>query len=273
MKRAMLILFAMAFVVCTAVAEFSDVADSSEQKAFDGSWNEGKCCEDNYEHQSMCIEICPGSKPSNRCGCDQGNSNSWQNDWQGKKHYADGCYVFEKCKECGKARCDGYCNECKKRCDVYEYCPSCDVKYYVEAADGYCDRCGKDCYCIEKCQKCDHNHYYNGYCDECAGSCYYARCCHDSYEGLPHECHDEYKDGSPFGVKYPEKCEKCMTEGYADAGPEVFTIYLGEEGSDDAKSAVQEGYSDMEVINPETQDEYADQMPSNDSPSDEAQAS
>lgn len=63
-----------------------------------------------------------------------------------------------------------------------------------------------------------------------------------------------------------------MTEGYADAGPAVFTIYLGEEGSDDAESAVQEGYPDMEVINPEMQDEYADQTPSNDSPSDEAQA-
>jgi hypothetical protein len=53
----------------------------------------------------------------------------------------------------------------------------------------------------------------------------------------------------------------------------TFTIYLGEEGSDDAASEVQEGYPVVEGINPEMQDGYTDQMPSNDSPADEAQAS
>ncbi len=255
MKKAMLMLFAMAFVVCTAVAEFNGMADSSEQKASYDKWDESKCCEDSYEHRNPCTEICPGSKPTDRCGCDHGNVMDNCDKHPGMP-YTD-CYVFEKCKECGKARCDGHCNQCKDRCDVYEYCPSCGVKYCVEHADGYCDRCGKDCYCIEKCEKCGHNYYYNGYCDNCADRCYYARCCHDSYEGNPHE-----------------NCEKCIKkERYVDAEPTTFTIYLGEEGNDDAAPEVQEGYPVVEGINPEMQDGYTDQMTSNDSPADEAQAS
>jgi hypothetical protein len=263
MKKAMLMLFAMAFVVCTAVAEFDGMADSSEKKAIYDRWDEGKCCEDGYEHHSPCTEICPGSKPSDRCGCDHGNMMDACDSHPQMPH--TNCYVFEKCKECGKARCDGHCNQCKDKCDVYEYCSGCGAKYACEHADGYCDRCGKDCYCIEKCEKCGHNHYYNGYCDDCADRCYYARCCHDSYEGNPHECYGECKDCDPFWAKLPENCEKCVEkERYTDAMPTTFTIYLGEEGSDDVAPEVQEVYPDMESVNPEMQDRYTDQMPSND---------
>lgn len=284
MKKAMLILLAMALLVGSAVAEFNSVADSSGQKGCD-KWNEGKCCENHFEHQGPCVEICPGSKPSDKCGCDhffKGKYDQWDKKEKGQcdqcdkndrcdqcdknafwlknpeKHGAN-CFVFEKCAECGKTICDGRCDECGEKCSVYEYCPVCGDTYCCEHADGFCDRCGRDCYCFEKCE-CGHNHYFNGYCDECADRCFYGRCCHD-FEGIDgHGCQDKCKDASTC-EKYPEKCNSCMgKDDYANSETQVFTIYLGEEGTENAESGMQEGYPGMESMNPPMQDENKDQM-------------
>lgn len=241
MRRAMLMLFAMAFVVSIAYAGFDGLA-GPEQKAFDGKWDESKCFENDHGHH-MCTEICPGSKPYDKCGCDHGCKE--QCDYGNRHDDGHKCFVFEKCDECGKTVCDGKCKDCGKKCDVYEYCPGCNAKYYVKHADGSCDKCGRDCYCIEKCIKCGHNQYYNGYCDECADKCYYGRCCFDF----------DHADHAPYGDKCAEECDSCMgAENYADAEPVLFTIFMGEEDGADAGPAMDEGY-------PGVQDAQADQMP------------
>ncbi len=53
-----------------------------------------------------------------------------------------------------------------------------------------------------------------------------------------------------------------MGEGsYADDGPVVFIKYLGEGDSADAERGMEEGYSEMDGMNPGAQDAYADQIP------------
>gem|GEM_PF-2268757 len=272
MKKAMLMLFAMAFIVCAAAAGFGGAADSTRQEAFDHKWDEGQYHDHNYDHHDLCTMICPGTKPYDKCSCDHHSAE--QCDKSFEKHHVE-CRVFEECDECGITFCDGRCDECGERCDVYEYCSGCGAKYSCMHADGYCDNCGRDCYCFQKCKACGHNHYFNGYCDECAGRCYYARCCHDSYDMNCPECQDRCKDDAPSCDKLPDKCSSCMEEeSGADAEPTVFTIYLGEESSADAKPEMQ-GYPDMEGmdIEPALLNGYADQMPSSNSPADEAQAS
>jgi hypothetical protein len=49
-------------------------------------------------------------------------------------------------------------------------------------------------------------------------------------------------------------------DDYADSETQVFTIYLGEEGIENAESEMQEGYPGMESMNPPMQDENEDQM-------------
>jgi hypothetical protein len=228
MKRLILMLFAMAFVVSIAYAGFDGSKGPSAQKAFDGRWDESKCFENDHGHpgpyMGQCTEICPGFKPHDRCGfgCDCGCKDQCD---CGKKHFGiDNCFVFEKCDKCGKTVCDGICDECGEKCDVYEYCPVCGVKYPVCQADGICDKCGRDCYCIEKCTKCGHNHYFNGYCDECADRCYYGRCCQNY----------DHADHAPCGDKCTDECDSCMgvdSCDYADGGPVVFVKYLGDEDS------------------------------------------
>lgn len=228
MKRIMLMLLAAAFITSIAYAEFDGFAGPSDQKAFDGKWDESKYIEDCHEHPGPCMdpctEICPGYKPHghDECGCNHGCEK--QCDCGKKTHNSDNCFVFEKCDECGKTVCDGTCSDCGKRCDVYEYCSKCNTRYSVCHADGICDRCGRDCYCIEKCQKCGHNQYFNGYCDECASRCDYTRCCFN---------------------------------------------YLV-----DAKPWMDDGYPEVDGINPGAQDAYEDHMlfiiPPEDAPIDEA---
>ena len=266
MKKAMLIMLAFALLVGCAVAEFNGVDDSAGPKGCDDKWGEVKGCDDNYRPDVLCVEICPGSKPKDKCGCHHFNEGrcGWSDKVEPCNNYAvdgykgafwlmnpweqsENCKIFEKCKECGKTFCDGRCDECHEKCCVYEYCPVCGVKYSVEHADGFCDKCGRDCYCMEKCEKCGHNHYFNGYCDHCADRCYYGRCCHQPEVVDNHECQDNIGN--------------CMgNEGCANSETQVFTIFLGEENADNAKSAMQEGYPLFEGMNPPIEAEGKDQM-------------
>lgn len=245
MKRIMLMLFAMAFIVSIAYAELDGFAGPSDQKAFDGKWDDGKCFETDHGHSGPCMgpctEICPGYKhhDHDKCGCNHGCEE--QCDCAQKHSHNDNCFVFEKCDECGKMVCDGICKECHKRCDVYEYCVKCNTRYSVCHADGICDKCGRDCYCIEKCTKCGWNWYFNGYCDECANKCYYTRCC----PALDHA------GPAPCGDKCTEKCDSCMGEKSCDdAGPTVMAIYMGEVDSADAAPGMEMGTPEADGIIP-----------------------
>jgi hypothetical protein len=274
MKKAMLMLFAMALLVGSAVAEFNGVADSPCQKECD-KWKEGHSCGDNFKPDIHCVEICPGEKHKDKCGCNHFHGEKC--DWCGKKEPCsqcdkrepcngpaiDGnmdsfwmkhpenqgfnCMVLEKCKECGKTLCDGRCDECREKCCVYEYCSVCGIKRSVKQADGFCDKCGRDCYCIEKCEKCGHNHYFNGWCDNCASRCYYGRCCHEQDGMDRHDCQDN--GASCMGN---ENCVKSETQ--------VFTIFLGDENVENAEPMMPEGYPGMEGMNHPAEDEGQGQM-------------
>jgi len=218
MKKATLMLTAMALLVCATVAQAAFPADSSEKMVFVDKGDGRDCCanhdrdQNHGPHQGFCTEICQG-----REGCHKGG----MKDVIDRDQCCLKCIVFEHCDECDKTYyCNGICDECGEPCEVYEYCPSCGAKYLCEHADARCDYCGKDCYCFQKCDKCGHNHYFNGYCDECASRCQYVRCCHNLCDMQTHEPSENCKEQAPGCNKMPEKCDSCMNnENYAKNEP------------------------------------------------------
>ncbi len=290
MKRSMPMLFAMAFIVCIAIAQ-SGMAGTSEKKACDDKWDENKYCDycdHNCEGQCTCAESDHGPECGDKdgkehcgeCRCDKCNMKE-PCDKCGDKHFDKCCNegpVFEHCNECGSVYCDGRCEKCEEKCCVYEYCPNCGVKYAVEHADGYCDNCGMGCYCIEKCDKCGYSHYFNGYCDECGAKCFYSRCCDDSFDKCHKcdkcgkcdkcdKCRDSCRDQAPRCSMMPEKCDKCMEKrNYSDDKTETFTIFLGDEDYTGGHAPMQGGYPVRDSMEPKMDAEYADQTADQTSP-------
>ncbi len=156
MKKALLI-FALSLITFAFMTQ-------AMGKCLDGSHHN---CKDSGH--GFCQEMCPNLDDS-KCAMKQMIDASLTNDLN--------CMVLERCDKCDKFwKCNGICEQCKERCQVFEYCPQCGLKYKVEQADGRCDKCGKDCFCIEKCDRCGWSHYFNGYCDECASKIDLLRCC------------------------------------------------------------------------------------------------
>jgi len=202
MKKATLMLFAMALVMCAAVAQATFPADSPQCNPVLAGDDCQKDCGCHGQDHGICKEMCLDQDKCGKC-CKKCNDDS-------QKGLV--CTVIERCGQCEKTwACDGICDQCGKKCQVMEYCAVCNIKYTVEHADGRCDKCGRDCYCIEKCGNCGNVHNFNGYCDECASRCLFERCCHKMCDNQGQDCCNcqQHDQGC---YKAPQECSTCMNK-------------------------------------------------------------
>jgi len=231
MKKIVIMLAAFLLLALSAAACDRCPGDQEREFAIGEESGDFDCRENAEWNHDFCKKICPGKE-------------SWDprlieklGDSQAAIPCQE-CIVSEKCEVCQKVfYCDGICDNCKKPCLVYEYCPSCGAKYPTPFADARCDLCGKDSYCMEKCEACEYNHYFNGYCDECASPCLYLRCCFNICDK------GDYKP-----------CESCQGQQYADENQSGRCECKNGEASDYAKA---QGPVVIEIV-PVTQQEIVD---------------
>lgn len=190
-----------------------------------------------------------------------GDMSKYSDKYQEKSYPYEKCTDL-KCSENGKVYyADGSCDQCGKKCRMFEYCSKCSMTYEVKdgkKADGICDYCGSPCYLSEKCDGCGYTHYYDGYCDKCGEPCDYNKCVENCYlkctvyeydisTGEKHYC-DGYCDscGKPCETyAYCPKCnEKYAADGTMSCPKEGTPLIYAEKCDKCGHTYYYDGYSD-----------------------------